>query len=129
MSFQATTSNAVLGISGPCEAPGTGVTNASRTRPDAASLWPKPITGMRSLLGFGGDQLPVRIARGDVERERPYVGDLGHLVRIALDDGTVAVPRHRHELRHEADGHLRGASTHLRPDDLGGIDRHEAGLG
>src|SRR5262249_3623287 len=118
MSFQVTTSNAVLGISGPCEAPGTGVTNASRSRPDPESLGRRPRTGMRSLLGFGGDQLPVRITRGNVAREGPYVGHLGHLVRIALDDGTIAVPRDRHKLRHEADGHLRGAPTHVGPDDL-----------
>ena len=43
-----------------------------------------------SLPGFGGDQFPVGIARADVAREGPDVGDVGHLVGIAVDHRAVA---------------------------------------
>src|SRR5207237_9424405 len=81
-----------------------------------------------SLPGFGRDQLPVGIARGDVAREGPHVGDLGDAVGRALDDGARAVARDRNELRHETHRHLRGAAAQLGGDDLRLVDRHEARL-
>src|SRR5262245_42015782 len=45
----------------------------------------------RLLPGFGSDELPVGIARGYVTREGPDVGDIGHLVRVAVDHVAAAV--------------------------------------
>src|SRR6185369_15570302 len=44
---------------------------------------------IRSLPAFGGEKLPVRIARREVARERPHVGDVGDLVGIAVDHIAV----------------------------------------
>ena len=46
-------------------------------------------TARRSVFGFGGDQLPVRIARAGVAGEGPDVLDLGDGLRIAVDDGAA----------------------------------------
>src|ERR1035437_659612 len=51
---------------------------------------------MRSLPGFGSDQFPVRIARRQIAGECPYVGDVGHLLGIAVDHVAVLVARHRY---------------------------------
>src|ERR1700693_3710544 len=39
---------------------------------------------MRSLPGFGCDQFPVRIARRQIAGECPDVGDVDHLLGIAV---------------------------------------------
>src|SRR5664279_4008751 len=64
---------------------------------------------MRSLPGFGCDQFPVRIARRQIAGECPDVGDVDHLLGIAVDHVAVLVARRRHQLGVEAHGQLRGA--------------------
>src|SRR5687768_18016324 len=39
--------------------------------------------GLLPGFGFGGDQLPVRIARGKIARESPDIGHVADLVGIA----------------------------------------------
>ena len=48
-----------------------------------------------SLPGFGRDNLPVGIARRNVAREGPHVGDVGDLFGVAVDHGAGAVARRR----------------------------------
>src|ERR1035438_1188749 len=43
---------------------------------------------MQSLPGFGCDQFPVRIARRQIAGECPDVGDVDHLLGIAIDHVT-----------------------------------------
>src|ERR1700687_569955 len=83
---------------------------------------------MRSLPGFGSDQFPVRIARRQIAGECPYVGDVGHLLGIAVDHVAVLVARRRHQLGVEAPGQLRGAPAQLGGGDLGVIDGDETAL-
>ena len=61
------------------------------------------------MSGFRRDHFPVGIARGDVARERPDIGDVGDLFGVAVDHGAVAVARRGNQLRDEADGDLRRA--------------------
>src|SRR5581483_3195236 len=78
--------------------------------------------------GFSGDQLPVRVARGYVAGEGPYIGHFGDLVGIAVDHGAILVTRHRDDLRLEAHRHLRRLVAHFRRGDVGVVDRDEARL-
>src|SRR5664279_4256219 len=83
---------------------------------------------MRSLPGFGCDQFPVRIARRQIAGECPDVGDVGHLLGIAVDHVAVLVARHRYQLALEAHGQLRGASAKFGGSDLGIVDGDETAL-
>src|ERR1700682_5770359 len=49
------------------------------------------------------NQLPVRIARGDVAGKSPNIGDIGDLIRVPVDDGARFVAGDRDHLRDEAD--------------------------
>src|SRR5262249_2839308 len=82
----------------------------------------------RLLSGFGGDKLPVGIARGHVARKRPHVGHVGDLVRVPHDLVAGLVASHRDQLRDEADGDLRRAPAQFGAGDVGLVDRDEAGL-
>src|SRR5581483_5405213 len=82
----------------------------------------EPTTLIRSLRG---DQLPVRIARGDLAREGPDVGDLLDALGIAHDHLARPVPRRRDQLAHELDRHVRHDALELRLDDVGGLDADE----
>ena len=68
------------------------------------------------------------IARADVAREGPDVGDVGHLVGVAVDHRAVLGARHRDQLRPEAHRDLRGLAALLGGDEVGAVDRDEAGL-
>ena len=60
--------------------------------------------GQGSLSGFGRHKLPVGIARGQIARKGPHVGDLGNFVGAALHNITPVVARHGNQLRHKAHG-------------------------
>src|SRR5262249_38670403 len=81
-----------------------------------------------SLPGFGGDQFPVRIARCEIACEGPYVGDVGHPIRIAVDEAARAIARNGNELRHESHGDLSRASAQLGADDVSLVDGDKACL-
>src|ERR1044072_7977615 len=98
--------------------------------PLAQNRYPRLRDTLRaSLPGFGGDQLPVGIARRKVAREGPHIGHVRDLVRTAVDDVAVLVARHRDELRDEAHGDLRGAGLDLGAGDVRLVDRNEPRLG
>src|SRR5262245_63636304 len=78
-----------------------------KRRSATIALWPW------SVAGFGGDQLPVGIARRHVAGECPHVGDLGHLFRGSIDHGTGAVARDRDQLRDEPHRDLCGLPAQL----------------
>src|SRR6185503_20340209 len=106
----------VIGTS-PAHAGAVSAAKAARTSP--------PLR-MPLMPRFGRDQFPVRIARGDVARESPYVGDVGDALGAAVDDVAVLVARRADELGVEAHGHLRGARAQFGRGDLGRVDRDEA---
>src|SRR5438067_13601561 len=84
---------------------------------------------MGSLPGFGCDQLPIGIARGEVARKSPYIRHIGDFVGTAVDHVAVAITRDRHELRHEAHRDLGALALHFGTDDVGLVDRYEPRLG
>ncbi len=63
-----------------------------------------------------------------VAREGPDVGDIGHLVGVAVDHRTVLGARHRDELGPEAHRELRGLAALLGGGEVGAVDGDEAGL-
>src|SRR5882757_1306785 len=80
--------------------------NAAAIAQRAAAKRPKP----GALLGASrANQLPVRIARSDVAGKCPNIGDIGDLLRIAVDDRAGLVAGDRNHLRHKADRQLRRA--------------------
>src|SRR5262245_34940578 len=80
----------------------------------------------RSIGGLRSDQLPVRIARGDLAREGPDVGDFLDALGIAGDDLAAAVARGRDQLAHELHGDVGHAVLELGLDDVRALDADEA---
>src|SRR5208282_6883505 len=81
-----------------------------------------------SLPGFGCDDFPVRIARGNVACERPHVGDVGNLFGVTVDHVPRSIAGRGNELGHEADGDLGGAAAQFSAGDGRAVDRNEARL-
>src|SRR5215813_3995686 len=73
------------------------VTISDRNKPNAQEER-KPVLGMRSLPGFSGEELPVRIARSDVASEGPDVRNVGYPLGIAVNHIAILVARHRNKL-------------------------------
>ncbi|KAG5720423.1 hypothetical protein E4T56_gene14288, partial [Termitomyces sp. T112] len=71
------------------------------------------------IRGSGANQLPVRIAGGDVAGEGPDVGDVGNRVGAAVDDVARLVAGRGDHLRDDAHGQLRRAIAQVRPDPPG----------
>src|SRR6476659_4407855 len=82
-----------------------------------------------SVRASSPNQLPVRIARRRIAGECPDIGDIGDLIRVAIDNGAGLVAGDRDHLRHEPNGELRRVVARLRADDLGLVDRDEPRLG
>src|SRR5262245_41763061 len=80
------------------------------------------------MRASGANQLPVRIARGGIAGEGPDVGNVGNLVRVAVDDIAGLIAGDRDHLRDKAHGELRGSVTRFGADELGLVDRDEARL-
>src|SRR4029077_12709415 len=88
---------------------------------------PHPVPS-RLLPGFGGDELPIGIARRQIARERPHVGDVGYLFRVAFDHAARLVTRDRDQLRYETNRDLRRLRAQLGTGNIGLVDGHEPGF-
>src|SRR5215831_11630231 len=82
----------------------------------------------RSRTGFGGDQIPVWIARRNLSSESPNIGDAGNRVCTAIDHIAVTIASHRHQLGDKAQRKLRHFATQLCIRDFSRIDRYKTGL-
>src|SRR3569623_889138 len=102
----------VIGTS-PADADAVSVAKAARTIPPLR----RPL-----VPRFGCHQFPVRIARRDVPRKSPNVGDIGHTLRAAIDDVAILVTRRGDERGVEAHGDLRRARAQLGRADVGRVD-------
>src|SRR5580704_7135787 len=103
----------------------SGIADSARTvTPSTAA-----IRRARLMDASGANQLPVRIARTSVASECPDIGNIGDLVRVAVDNCTGLVSRDRDHLRHKANGELRVAVARLGPDDFSLVDRNKPRLG
>src|SRR4029450_3567472 len=97
-----------------------------RTRENVRDRIP---VGRGSLIGgFGGDELPVGITRGNLARERPNIGDFAHLLGVAFDHLAFGVARDRDELAYELHRDKGGAVLDLGLDDIGLVDADETRL-
>src|SRR5579871_1371304 len=106
--------------------------SATITKPSAAIRRRGPRANVRIgalVRATRANQLPVRIARRRVTGECPDIGDIGDLVRVAVDDGAGFVSGDRDHLRHKANGKLRVAVARVGTDEFGLVDRNETGLG
>src|SRR5262249_47073165 len=72
-----------------------------------------------SGAAFGGDQVPVWIARRDLSGKSPDVGDIADRVRAPVDHIAVAIACRRYQLRNKAERELRHFATQVRVRDLG----------
>src|SRR3954468_15243269 len=85
--------------------------------------------GPRGLMdASGSNQLPVRIARGDVPGKRPDIGDVRDLVRASIHNGAGLVAGRRDHLRDKTHRQLCAAVADFGADQLGLVDRDEPGF-
>src|SRR5215831_7513145 len=103
------------------------VTISDKNKPNAQKERSR-ITGMRSLTRFSGEELPVRIARGNVASEGPDVRNVGHPLGIAINHIAILVARHRHELGLESHSYLCVSSTQFRTCYICVVDGYKPAL-
>src|SRR6185312_17121616 len=109
-----------------CGQPGKASNELSRKSGESDTRTSPP--PVKSVFLFGGDKLPVRIARAGVAGEGPDVLDLGHGFRIAVDHRTGLVSGRRNKLADDAQRDMGLAALHLGRNDIGLVDADEGGL-
>src|ERR1700730_7635207 len=105
--------------------------SAANDRPTAitpsAAAYPMRRPG---LVGASrANQLPIWIARSRVAGKCPNIGDIGDLIRIAVDNGAGLVAGDRDHLRDKPPGQLRRPIAGVRNDEFGLVDGNEARFG
>src|SRR5258708_31359817 len=75
------------------------------------------------------NQLPVRIARRNVAGECPNIGNIGDLIRIAVDNRARLVAGDRDHLRYKTHRQLRRTIARFGTDQFGLVDRHKSRFG
>src|SRR5262249_45369756 len=100
-------------------------TTRQQTRsPSTSPRSPRPPA--RLVGSLRGDQLPVRIARVDLARKSPDVGDLLDALGVTADHLAAPVARGRDELTNKLNRDLRSPVLELGLHHIGGLDADEA---
>src|SRR5262245_31367339 len=98
----------------------------TKARSPCASPSPSDAPRPRLVGGLRGNQPPIRIARGDLARERPDIRHFLDALGVARDHYAPSVAGGGDQLAHELDGDLGYAVLQLGLDDVRSLDAHEA---